>query len=165
MGRLFRCESGLRWLWLAALVLILDQLTKYWVSISIPYGFQGIELTPFLNLVYVFNPGAAFSFLADESGWQRWLFTGFAIVIAIVLSVWLKRLPAKSRWLGIAIALIIGGALGNVIDRIHLGHVIDFIDFHLGGSHYPAFNLADSGICVGAVMLVLESIFNKKKES
>ncbi|WP_108652391.1 signal peptidase II [Dongshaea marina] len=165
MLKLFRCESGLRWLWLAGLVLILDQLTKLWISSNIPYGSQGIELNPFLRLVYVFNSGAAFSFLADASGWQRWLFTGFAIGIAGALLAWLKRLPPKSHWIGIAIALIIGGALGNLIDRLYLGHVIDFIDLYLNYGHFPRFNLADCGVCVGALMLVLESFFNKKEES
>jgi signal peptidase II len=135
------------------MVILLDQLTKLWVFNRFAPG-ESIEITPFFNLVLVFNPGAAFSFLADHAGWQRWFFT----VIALAISGWivwqLRGLRPGSAY-SLALALIMGGALGNLIDRLWLGMVIDFIDVHARGWHWPAFNLADSAVCAGAVMYVL----------
>lgn len=137
----------------AAVVILLDQLTKLWVLNAFVPG-ESIKVMPFLNMVLVFNPGAAFSFLADHAGWQRWFFA----VIALAISGWifwqLKTVRTKSLF-SIGLALIMGGALGNLIDRLWLGMVVDFIDLHVAGWHWPAFNVADSAVCVGAVLYVL----------
>jgi len=154
-------RSGLRWLWLAALTLLLDQLSKLAVLHGLPFGYPGLSLLPGLNLVHVYNEGAAFSFLAGQGGWQRWLFSLFALAICGLLGWWLRRLPATAAWLGSAYSLVIGGALGNLLDRLLYGHVVDFIDVYVGRWHWPAFNLADSAICVGAVMIVLDGLFAK----
>lgn len=143
----------LRLLWLSVVVLGLDQLSKFWVMQSFtPYEVR--EILPFFNLTLVFNPGAAFSFLGDAGGWQRWLFTAVAVVVSIVLSIWLSRLTPERWLLGVALALLIGGAVGNLIDRLWLGQVIDFLDLHWQGWHWPAFNLADSAITLGVVLLL-----------
>ena len=163
MMSLFK-QTGLRWLWLAALVILLDQLSKLAVLQWLPFGYPGQPLVPYINLVHVYNKGAAFSFLADQAGWQRWFFTLFALGVSGALLVWLRKLPAVARWSPIAYCLIIGGALGNLIDRLAYGHVVDFIDFHVGQWHYPAFNLADSAICVGAVMIVLEGLLFRRPQ-
>jgi signal peptidase II len=110
-----------------------------------------------LEITRLHNTGAAFSFLADEAGWQRWLFTALAIIVSIVLALWLRRIPAYARVLATAVALILGGAIGNVIDRVRLGHVIDFIYAHWDRHYFPAFNVADSAICVGAGLLLLDT--------
>lgn len=140
-------------LWVAAAVIALDQITKLWVFNVFMPG-ESLPITPFLNLVLVFNPGAAFSFLAEHSGWQRWFFT----VIALGISGWivwqLRSLRPRTLY-SFGLALIMGGALGNLIDRLWLGMVIDFIDVHVAGWHWPAFNVADSAVCVGAVLYVL----------
>lgn len=140
------------WLGLAALVGVLDQLTKQWVLGSLHFG-EVIPVTPFFDLVLVFNRGAAFSFLADHSGWQRWFFTGLAVVI----SGWLLALMHRhrdERLLPAAFALIIGGALGNVVDRLMHGAVVDFLYFHAGRHGWPAFNLADAAITLGVGMML-----------
>ncbi len=134
-------------------VILFDQITKLWVLQAFAPG-EALPVTPFFNLVLVFNPGAAFSFLADHAGWQRWFFA----VIALSISGWifwqLKTLRPKSLF-SIGLALIMGGALGNLIDRLWLGMVVDFIDLHVAGWHWPAFNVADSAVCIGAVLYVL----------
>lgn len=150
-------KSGLRWLWLALLAFVLDQGSKLAVVKMLPVGYPGVEITPFFNLVHVYNKGAAFSFLADQGGWQRWFFAILAFVICGLLTYWLRKQPVTQRWSGIAYSLIIGGALGNVFDRIVLGHVVDFLDFYWRNVHWPAFNLADSFIFIGAAMIVLDS--------
>ena len=150
------------WLGLAALVIVLDQLTKFWVLSALRLG-ERIEVTPFFNLILVFNPGAAFSFLSDAGGWQRWFF----VVLAIAVSGWLTlliRQHAAERLLPLAAALIMGGALGNVIDRIRFGAVADFVDVHAAGWHWPAFNVADSAISVGVALLVWQQLFHAPKE-
>ncbi|WP_116475061.1 signal peptidase II [Zobellella maritima] len=150
-------NSGLRWWWLALVAILLDQLSK-WLTVNyLDYGYPGVQLAPFFNLVHVYNPGAAFSFLADQDGWQRWFFAGLAGAVTIMLSIWMYKAPKSARWLPAAYALIIGGALGNVIDRLALGHVVDFLDFYVGNWHWPAFNLADSFIFVGAAMIIIDS--------
>jgi len=146
-----------RWLWLSLLVVVADQVTKAWVSGALrPY-----ELVPvidgFFNLTLAFNTGAAFSFLAQGGGWQRWLLSGLAVVVAIVLVVWLTRLDRSERWTAASLSLVIGGAVGNLLDRLRLGHVVDFLDFYLGSWHWPAFNVADSAITVGVAILLLAS--------
>lgn len=159
-----RSASGLRWLWLTLAVLVIDQLTKIGVAGNLSL-YERIDVMPWLNVVYVHNPGAAFSFLSDAGGWQRWLFSLLALAISVLLVGWLARLPASDKWQGSAFALIIGGALGNLIDRARLGHVIDFIDFHVGQWHWPAFNVADSAIVVAAAILIVHSLLAKKTEN
>jgi signal peptidase II len=143
------------WYALALLLVVLDQLSKYWVSASFDYG-DARALTGFFNLVLTYNKGAAFSFLASAAGWQRGFFIAIALIAIVVISVLLVR-HAADRLFCFSLALILGGAAGNVIDRILLGHVVDFLDFHVAGWHWPAFNLADSAITVGAVLLVVDS--------
>ena len=138
---------------LALVVIVLDQLSKLWIFNHFVPG-ESVTVTPFFNLVLVFNPGAAFSFLADHAGWQRWFFS----VIALSISGWILwqlRSVRPGTWFTVSLALIMGGALGNLIDRLWLGMVIDFMDVHAGGWHWPAFNIADSAVCVGAVLYVL----------
>ncbi|MBP4041875.1 MULTISPECIES: signal peptidase II [Aeromonas] len=157
-------KTGLRWLWLAVLAFVLDQASKLAVVKLLPFGYPGVEITPFFNLVHVYNKGAAFSFLADQGGWQRWFFAVLAFAICGLLIHWLRKQSVTQRWSGIAYSLIIGGALGNVFDRLVLGHVVDFLDFYWGRAHWPAFNLADSFIFIGAAMIVLDGFRSEKKK-
>jgi signal peptidase II len=152
--------NSLPWLWLSVLIIILDQMSKLLVLHFITFN-QPIAITPFFNLVLAHNPGAAFSFLAQQGGWQGWLFGIIAILVSGCLIYWLYKLPSKQTWLAIALALIIGGALGNLCDRVIHGYVIDFLDFYIGNWHWPAFNLADSTISIGAVMLIVDAIWYK----
>ena len=145
-----------RWLWLAAAVVAVDLATKAWVSSAFRYG-EVREVTPFFNLVLVHNTGAAFSFLATQGGWQRWFFAAIAVAISIVLVVLLAR-HRGSRWVAAAFALVLGGALGNLWDRVTLGYVVDFVQLHAAGYAWPAFNVADSAITVGMVLLVWDSL-------
>lgn len=149
---------GKLWVWLAiALAIILvDQLTKVLVLHSFQYG-DVRPVASFFNLVRVHNTGAAFSFLAGASGWQRWFFIGLGLVAAGVI-VWMLRTQGHQRLFAWALTLILGGALGNVIDRALHGYVVDFLDFHLGGRHFPAFNIADSAITLGAILLILDEL-------
>ena len=144
------------WYALALLAVVLDQLTKYWVSAHFGYG-ETRAVTGFFNLVLTHNTGAAFSFLATASGWQRGFFIGIALVAIAVIGVLLWR-HAGERLFCLALALILGGAAGNVIDRIALGYVVDFLDFHAAGWHWPAFNVADSAITAGAALLVVDAL-------
>ncbi|HWP94154.1 MAG TPA: signal peptidase II [Gammaproteobacteria bacterium] len=149
----------LRWLWLAALVVALDQWTKALVlAYFAPY--DTLAVLPHVNLTLRFNTGAAFSLLADAGGWQRWFFVSLALAVSAGILIWLTRLPARGQhWLACALALVLGGAIGNVIDRIVHGHVVDFIELYYGRFYWPAFNVADSAITAGAVMLVLDGLF------
>lgn len=151
----------LPWMGIATIILLLDQLTKITVTRLFSYG-ESVVVTSFFNLVLVYNKGAAFSFLANQGGWQRWFFTALGIGAALFIVYLLKR-HAGQRMFCWALALILGGAVGNVIDRILYGHVIDFLDFHVGGWHWPAFNVADSAICIGAVLFVLDELRRVKK--
>lgn len=146
----------LNWLWLSAVVLVLDQATKRLVDTSMQL-YQTIELIPSFQLTYMRNQGAAFSFLSGAGGWQRWFFIGLALLASVFICFWLKRLDRAQRWEAVAWALVLGGALGNLIDRILYGYVIDFLDVYYGDWHWPAFNIADSAITVGVVMLLLDS--------
>ena len=150
-----------RWLALALLVLVLDQISKGWVLANFRLMDRQI-VTSFFNLVLVFNPGASFSFLADAGGWQKWFFVALALAISLWL-LGLLRKHAQERLLPAALSLILGGALGNVIDRLRFDAVVDFLDFHLAGYHWPAFNVADSAITVG-VALMLWHQFRQPKE-
>ncbi len=157
MNKLFS-ETGLRWLWLTLTCLILDQVTKHWVAGSF-YLYESVNVLPIFSITYVHNPGAAFSFLADQGGWQRWFFTAIAAIASIVFIVWLAKIPKSQTLLSIAFALMLSGAMGNLIDRALFGYVIDFIDFNLLGNHFPAFNIADSVIFIGAALMILDSFF------
>jgi signal peptidase II len=154
----------MKWLWLSAVVLILDQCSKL-IADSLLQFNQPVHLVPFLDLHKVYNPGAAFSFLSDASGWQRWFFVGLTLFVSLVLVMWLRRLQAGQDRLALALALILGGAAGNLIDRVVYGYVIDFIDLYYGNWHWPVFNLADSAITLGAGLLVLDAILGHKKEA
>jgi signal peptidase II len=144
------------WLGVALIVILCDQLTKIAVTKVLEY-LTPYPLTPFFNLLLVFNRGAAFSFLAAAGGWQRWAFTALGLAAALVIVYLLKR-HGNQRLFCTALSLIMGGALGNVIDRLVHTHVIDFLDFHVGGWHWPAFNLADSAIVIGAILLVVDEL-------
>ncbi len=148
----------LKWLRLSALVLFLDQATKILAEYQLEL-YQRVEVLPFMNLTLMQNHGAAFSFLADAGGWQRWFFVILTLVITVFLLRWLRALQPEERLLAIALSLIIGGAIGNLIDRVQYGYVIDFLDFHAMGWHWPAFNIADSAIFIGAAILIWDSIF------
>ena len=150
------------WLGLSGLIIVLDQLTKFWVVSALRLG-QSMELTSFFNLVFVYNPGAAFSFLSDAGGWQRWFFVGLALAVSVWLTL-LIRQHASERLLPLAVAMILGGALGNVIDRIRYGAVVDFLDFHAAGWHFPAFNVADSAISMGVTLLIWQQLFCAQEE-
>ena len=146
-----------RFLLLALLILILDQLTKAWMLVVFqPY--EVLAVLPVFNLTLVFNEGAAFSFLHDAGGWQRWFFIGLTSVISVGLLVWLLRLKASERLTGFSLALILGGALGNLVDRLRMGKVTDFLDFHWQQWHWPAFNLADSAITGGVGLMLYASL-------
>jgi signal peptidase II len=140
------------WLGLSALIVALDQATKFWITQALQFG-ETVVVTSFFNLVLVYNPGAAFSFLSDQSGWQRWFFVALALAVSVWLVALIRR-HARELWIPLAGSLILGGALGNVIDRVVLGAVIDFIQWHVGGYYWPAFNVADSAITVGVVLLL-----------
>lgn len=143
-----------RWqpLSLLLLVVLIDQLTKYWALTSlIPY--QSVPVIPMLSWMLAYNTGAAFSFLSGTGDWHRWFFTGFSIIMCVLLFVWMWRSALKSQWQASSLAMIIGGAFSNVIDRLIHGHVIDFILVYYKNYHWPVFNIADSAICVGAVIL------------
>ena len=152
-----------RWYVLAGLVVILDQISKWVVLENIRFG-ETIYVAPFWNWVLTYNPGAAFSFLADQPGWQRWFFTVLALAVSGWIALELRRHP-EQKLLSFALALIMGGALGNVIDRVRFGAVVDFIQWHVAGYYWPAFNVADSAITVGAVLLVISTltVANKKE--
>lgn len=148
-----------RWLAIATLIIIADQITKHLITRTFVFG-ESLTVTPFFNLVLAYNTGAAFSFLADAGGWQRWLFAGVAMLAAVIIVHFLRQHANEPRFC-FALSLILGGALGNLIDRILLGHVIDFLDFHTAGYHFPAFNVADSAITIGAFVLAIESFRGK----
>jgi len=154
-------QHGLRWLWLALAVLLADQATK-WLVVSRFELHDFIEVTGFFNLVRVHNTGAAFSMLADAAGWQRLFFIAVAVVASAVI-LRLLRKPCPERRFCMALALILGGAIGNLIDRVLHGYVIDFLDFHFAGWHWPAFNLADSAITLGAMLLIVDSLFPARR--
>ena len=155
--------NPVRWYGLAVLVIVLDQLSKWVVLGRLQFG-ETVYVAPFWNWVLTYNPGAAFSFLADQPGWQRWFFATLAIAVSAWIAVMLRR-HAGERLLSLALALIMGGALGNVIDRIRFGAVVDFVQWHVAGYYWPAFNVADSAITIGAVLLVWEQIFSGKHKA
>jgi signal peptidase II len=145
---------------IAFIILALDLATKYWVESTMVYG-QQIPITSFFNLILTYNAGAAFSFLSDASGWQRWFLSSIALIASIVI-IFLLRKYTDNKLFCLALSLVLGGALGNLWDRITLGHVVDFLDFYIGSYHWPAFNVADSAIFIGAVLLIYDSFRSKK---
>ena len=167
-----------KWLWLSMLVIVLDQGSKYLASHLLAL-YQSVEFIPLLKFTLLHNKGAAFSFLSAAGGWQRWLFTILALVVSAIIVAWLRRLSAHEKWQAMGLALILGGALGNVIDRIMYGYVVDFLDFYYPAAqclplfyqvhtpvaecHWPAFNIADSAITVGVVVLIVDNIHSSLK--
>ncbi len=156
--------SALVWSWLSLLIVVFDQVSKQWADAALQL-YRPVELLPGLNFTLSYNSGAAFSFLSDAGGWQRWLFTVLAVAVSLFILRWMHTLRRDERWMAVALALILGGALGNVWDRIVLGHVIDFIDVYYQQWHWPTFNVADSAICVGAVMLVVDALRNRDEKN
>jgi len=154
----------LKWLWLSALVVALDLASKA-VATHYLTLYQPVPLFPGFNWTLAHNLGAAFSFLSDEPGWQRWFFSFISLAVSVGIIIWLKRLASTQQWLAAALALVLGGALGNLWDRVTLGYVVDFIDVYYQQYHWPAFNLADSAICVGAALLVIDSLKGTHSES
>ena len=156
-------ESGWRWLWLSVLLIVADQASKAWIETHYVLG----EFTPvffWLDITRLHNPGAAFSFLADAGGWQRWFFSILAVVVSVALVIWLRSLhAARDRVLALALALVLSGAIGNVIDRFEHGFVIDFIHVHWQQAYFPAFNIADAAITVGAVLLIYDALLDWRR--
>ncbi|GAA0197610.1 signal peptidase II [Kangiella japonica] len=157
-------ESGLVWLWITVTLLILDQATKIWADNNLApvYGGPIIEVMPHFDLNLAYNYGAAFSFLGDAGGWQRWLFTAIAAAISVVLLVWMYKTPKSQKLANVGMALILSGAIGNLYDRLAYGYVIDFIDWYVSkdGYHWPTFNIADSVILMGVGLLVIDTFKN-----
>lgn len=147
---------------IAIIVIVLDQITKLMAERALEL-YERIEVLPVFNITLAYNRGAAFSFLNDAGGWQRWLFTGISLVVSVFLIVWLYRLARHERMLSLSIALILGGAVGNLIDRVLYGHVIDFIQVHYNGWYFPSFNIADAAISCGTVILLALTLFEKRE--
>ncbi|MDO9423261.1 MAG: signal peptidase II [Methylobacter sp.] len=145
-----------KWLWLSLLAVILDQGSKLAIASSMQL-YESIQIMPFFKLTYVHNTGAAFSFLSEAGGWQRWFFAGLALAVSVVITVWLTRLKRHETLLAVALALVLGGAVGNLIDRLAYGYVIDFLDVYYESWHWPAFNVADSAITLGVILMLAES--------
>ena len=159
----FRKQTALVWLWLSALVVALDQLCKWFITNRFEL-FEVYQLGPLLELTRLHNTGAAFSLLAQAGGWQRWFFVGLAGAISLAIVWWLRGLPARGHpWLSVGLALILGGAIGNGIDRFADGHVVDFLHFHWQQWYYPAFNVADIAITTGAIMLVIDALMQTRR--
>jgi signal peptidase II len=153
----------LKWIAVSVAVVVLDQLTKFAADSSLVYG-QAVPVLPSFNLTLMYNRGAAFSFLSDASGWQRWFFVTVSLGASLLLVFWLRKLRPAQWLLALALSLVLGGAVGNLIDRLWAGHVIDFIQLYYRDFYWPAFNLADSAITVGAVLLVWDALFLKAED-
>jgi signal peptidase II len=156
-------QTGWRFLWIALLILILDQYTKGLVVEHIEM-YQAIQVLPFFNLTHLYNYGAAFSFLHDAGGWQRWFFTIIAILVSALVLWWLKQISKQQIILPVAFCFIVGGALGNALDRLLHGYVIDFLVLYYQDWYWPAFNVADSAICLGAILLIVDMFKNKEEK-
>ena len=154
-------RQALKWYAVALVVLIVDQLTKLSISQQFNYG-EVLPVTGFFNLTLVHNTGAAFSFLSEAGGWQRWFFAVIAVAVSVLLVIWIARVAAQRRCEALALGLVLGGALGNLYDRVLLGYVVDFLDFYYQSYHFPAFNVADSAITVGAIVLIADGIWGNK---
>ncbi|MGH8242681.1 MAG: signal peptidase II [Steroidobacteraceae bacterium] len=156
-------KTALVWLWLSAVVVALDQLTK-WYVVGRFQLYEILPVGPFLDLTRLHNEGAAFSLLHDAGGWQRWFFLALAAAIAVAIVAWLRSLPARGQyWLTIGLALILGGAVGNAYDRTVHGYVVDYLHFHWGDAYFPAFNVADIGITTGAIMLIVDALLSTRR--
>jgi len=156
--------SGIRWLWISVIVIALDQLTKLWIERTMVLG-ESFSVLPVLDIVRAHNEGAAFSFLADAGGWQRWAFSALAVGVSIALVFWLRKLALTTHaLLAFALALILGGAVGNVLDRIEHGYVVDFVHVHWGIHYFAAFNVADAAISVGAALVILDAILEGRRK-
>lgn len=161
---LLKAMPMFKWLWLSALVIVLDQISKLWVVKHFDL-YESVALLPSVNLTYVHNTGAAFSFLSSAGGWQRWFFVAIALIATTILMVWLSRLKRSERWMAVTLSLILGGAIGNLYDRISYAYVIDFIHVYYETWHWPVFNVADSAISVGIVMMLIDAFFSKNSTS
>lgn len=150
------------WLLLSVIVIAIDQLSKLYLNAHLTLG-QPVEVLPFFNLTLAYNTGAAFSFLGEQAGWQIWVFASISLVVSIILMVWLLKTPRSEALLACSLSLILGGAVGNSIDRVLYGYVIDFADFHIGSWHFATFNVADSAVCIGAGLLIIHLVFFSKK--
>ncbi len=159
----FISETGFRFLWITIIAIVLDQWTKLAVVDAMYLG-QSSQILPFFNLTYVHNYGAAFSILYDAGGWQRYFLSAVALIVSIVILWWLYKSTKKQVLMCVAFAFILGGAIGNLIDRVLYGYVIDFLDFYIQTYHWPAFNVADSSIFIGAALLILDMIINKDED-
>jgi len=162
-------KNCLIWLWLAVIVVAADLFTKHLAITYLQYADPNPVL-PVFDLTLLFNKGAAFSFLSEAGGWQRWFFTAIAVVVSIMLVLWLQKTQRRYWWLGLGLSMILGGALGNLYDRVVQGYVIDFISLHYDNYYFPAFNLADTAITLGAILLIVDMLFleakrNKKEET
>jgi signal peptidase II len=154
-------DTGLRFVWISVIAIVLDQWSKQAI-VSGMNLYQSIQILPFFNFTYVHNYGAAFSILYDAGGWQRYFLTGLALIVSAVIVWWLRQSTKQQVLLPVAFSFILGGALGNVLDRILHGYVIDFLDFYYGSYHWPAFNIADSAIFIGAALLIIDMFVNKE---
>jgi len=157
----YATKSATKWLWLSVFVVVADQITKFWASHRLEL-YEPLSVMPMVNFTLIHNTGAAFSLLNEAGGWQRWLFVFLALAVSLFIAYWLTQLTSDRHWFACALALILGGAVGNLWDRLTHGYVIDFIDVYYGDWHWPAFNVADSAITVGALMLLLDAL--KKDE-
>jgi len=153
-----------KWLSLSVVVIVLDQLTKYLAEAKLVYA-EPLAIVPSFNLTLLYNRGAAFSFLSDAAGWQRWFFVTISLAASVFLLFWLRKLGPQQRLLSLSLSLVLGGAVGNLIDRLLLGHVVDFVQVYYRDFYWPAFNVADSAITAGAVLLVWDALFGKPKVS
>jgi signal peptidase II len=164
LGNLPAGRSGWRWLPLSIAIIVVDQITKAWIEARFDL-YQSIAVLPVLDITRLHNSGAAFSFLADAGGWQRWFFTGLAVVVSVGIVWWLRQIhPRQQLALAAGLALIMGGAIGNVIDRLQHGFVVDFVHVHWGAAYFPAFNVADAAISVGAGLLLLDAWYEWRRE-
>lgn len=157
-------QTGLRFVWISLIIFVLDQITKHAIVDGMSL-YESIQILPFFNLTYVHNYGAAFSFLYDAGGWQRYFLSAVALIVSAVIIWWLKDASEEQILLPVAFSFILGGALGNVFDRLVYGYVIDFLDFYYGSYHWPAFNVADSAIFIGAALLIIDIFKNKEEDN
>ncbi|MDP1574755.1 MAG: signal peptidase II [Coxiellaceae bacterium] len=153
-----KIKTAWPWLLLSALIICLDQVSKHLVLAHVS-ALDVVRVLPFLNIILRLNAGAAFSFLGSESGWQIYLLSVISVVVSVVLVAWLSQLPRREWWIAAPVSLVLGGALGNLIDRIHYGYVIDFMDFHLFDWHFATFNIADAAVSVGATWLIVRVVY------
>ena len=155
----------LKYSWISGLILVVDQLSKWLADSSLTLHSPVPVIPGFFDVMLAYNKGAAFSFLAEAGGWQRWFFTALALGVSVAIIVWMKRLSASEKLTAVSLALVLGGAVGNLIDRLLHGHVIDFIQVYFGSYAYPAFNIADSAIFIGAALMIIEALLSKKEEA